>query len=463
MNDISERFFEPEGTARTDRPEPGTLLDDVRAFTRRFVVMSDDQADAVALWTAHTHAVAAADSTPYLAVTSAVKRSGKTRLREVLGLLVHAPLTASNISDAALFRAVEQLTPTLLLDEADAVFKAREREDLRGMLNAGYRRGAVAYRMGGANKTTLESFPVFCAKAFFGIGDFLPDTLSDRAIHVRLERRLREESVERYRERIASPEGHELRDRLADWLEPQVDYLTELHPDLPDELDDRAQDSWEVLLAIADLAGGDWPERARRAALALSSGEEREDDGLSTQLLRDIQAVFAGDVHARIKTSDLLEQLQAIEESPWADWYGKPLSANGLSRLLRPYRIKTMSVKVEGEAKRGFKAEQFADTFARVLGVTGVTGVTSESTSQNEVTLGNTLEIESVTSDSAQQAEGNAGNAGNTYHANGLPLIGDEGFPELVLAPAWKAKQLRTTERDARMRLHELIRESRAT
>jgi hypothetical protein len=207
----------PEGFRSTfapDEPEAvplellGGLLDNVGAFVRRFVVMSDVQADAVTLWIAHTHAVGAGETTPYLAVTSAEKRSGKTRLREVLELLVSSALSASNISDAALFRAVEKLTPTLLLDEADAVFKAREREDLRGMLNAGYRRGAVAYRMGGANKTTLEAFPVFCAKAFFGIGDFLPDTLADRAIPIRLQRRTSDEPVERFRRREVEPEGH---------------------------------------------------------------------------------------------------------------------------------------------------------------------------------------------------------------------------------------------------------------
>src|SRR5262249_40284543 len=156
--------------------------------------------------------VDAAESTPYLAVTSAEKRSGKSRLREVLELLVRQPLPASNISDAALFRAIASTTPTVLLDEADAIFKAREREDLRGLLNAGYRRGAVAYRMGGRNKTTLETFPVYCPKAFFGIGDFLPDTLADRAIPIRLQRRTREETVERFRRRDVQPVGETLRD-----------------------------------------------------------------------------------------------------------------------------------------------------------------------------------------------------------------------------------------------------------
>lgn len=415
----------------------GVLLDDVARFQRRYVVMSEPQADALALWTAHTHAIDAAQTTPYLAVTSALKRSGKSRLREVLGLLVREPLSASSISDAALFRAVDKLTPTLLLDEADAIFKAREREELRGLLNAGYRRGAVAYRMGGASRTNLEKFEVFCAKAFFGIGDFLPDTLSDRALHIRLERRLRDERVERFREREAEPIGFELRNKLADWLTPQVDDLYAARPDLPDELDDRAQDSWEPLLAIAELAGGGWLDRARCAALALSTGDEREDDSLSVQLLRDLHVIFESN-GGRVKTAALLEHLHAFEESPWADWYGKPLSANALSRLLKPYRIKTMPVKVDGETVRGYKIEQFTGAFARVLGVTGVTGVTS---------------------DSASQAGGNAGNASNAQGTS-TPLPGDELYP-LFIAEAGNREHITEQEFSELYEHHKLVEAAR--
>jgi Protein of unknown function (DUF3631) len=233
-----------------------TLLDDVRTFIRCFVVLDDHQADALALWAAHTHVFNAFGVTPYLAITSAEKRSGKTRLLEVLELLVREPLATVNISDAALFRVVDAKSPTLLMDEVDAVFKSREREDLRGLLNAGYRRGAVAHRMGGTNNRKLETFAVYCPKAFAGIGDCLPDTITDRAIPIRLKRRTRSEHVERFRLRDVEPEGHTLRDRLADWLEPQRDHMAVQRPTLPDELDDRAQDVWEPLLAIADLTGG---------------------------------------------------------------------------------------------------------------------------------------------------------------------------------------------------------------
>lgn len=184
------------------------ILDDAARFIRRFVIATDAQADTLALWVAHTHAIEAVDTTPYLAVTSPEKRSGKTRLLEVLELIVHDPLPAANTSDAALFRSVSK------------------KDDLRGLLNAGFRRGAVVRRMGGAKNTTLETFQVFCPKAFAGIGNCLPDTILDRSISIELQRKTREEPVERFRRRDVVPEGESLRDRLADWLEPQVDWRT---------------------------------------------------------------------------------------------------------------------------------------------------------------------------------------------------------------------------------------------
>jgi Protein of unknown function (DUF3631) len=424
----------------TDYPTT-PVLDDVVDFVRRFVVLSDAQADAIGLWSAHTHAAQAAEATPYLLVTSAEKRSGKTRLLDVLELVVHEPLPTANISDAALFRAIAELGPTLLLDEVDAIFgaKARDREDLRGLLNAGYRRGAVARRMGGARMTTLEAFPVYCPKAFAAIGK-LPDTIADRSISIRLQRKTREERVERFRRRLAQPTGESLRDRLADWLEPQLDYLHDAQPELPDELDDRAQDCWEPLLAIANLAGGDWPDRAHSAALELSGNGEREDDSMTALLLKDIYSVFENGAGDRLRTADLIAHLAEIEESPWGDWYGKTISAQGLSKLLRPHRIKTMSVKVEGETARGYKREQFADAFHRVLGVTRVTSVTFESPSQ---------------------AEGNAGNAGNAQgtgeSTNGLyPVPGDDDFLDFIAA-AHVAGHITTAEALDRERTHKLV------
>ena len=414
----------------------GVLLDDVARYIRRFVVITPTQADAIALWVAHTHVADAAETTPYLSVTSPTKRSGKSRLREALELVVHEPLSVSNISDAALFRAVSEKVPALLLDEADAIFKAREREDLRGMLNAGYRRGAVVYRMGGKQMTELQPFEVFCPKAFFGIGDFLPDTIVDRAIPVRLKPKTREETVERFRRREVEPDGFELRDRLADWLEPQIDHLFAARPHLPDELDDRAQDSWEPLLAIAELAGGDWPARALETALALSSPEAREDDeSMAKRLLADIHSVFETTGAERFKTADLIDELCKIEESPWGDWYGKTLSAQALSKLLRDWRIKTLPVWAEGKTVRGYKAEQFADAFHRVLDVRSV---------------------RNVRSDSPSQAAPNTPNAPNAGYRKQGSLPGDDDFLDYI-ATVHQAGHITTDEALMRESIHAFI------
>jgi hypothetical protein len=347
-----------------------TLLDNVAAFVRRFVVLSEPQAEAVALWVLHTHALDAADTTPYLAVTSAEKRSGKTRLLEVLELVAATPLPTANISDAALFRAVEQLSPTLLLDEIDAVFnpKAREREDLRGLLNAGYRRGAVVRRMGGGNMTTLESFSVFCAKVFAGIGR-LPDTIEDRAICIRLERKTRGESVGRFRRRDVADEAEQLRARVVWWAEANIDALRAARPSLPEELDDRAQDVWEPLLAIADAAGVDWPKRARHAAVALSTGEAREDDSLGVRLLADVRRIFAERGCDRLATADLIAALSEDEEAPWGDWHGRgSIAARSLATILRRYGVRSRTIRLDGdETAKGFHLEQFEGPFSRYL------------------------------------------------------------------------------------------------
>lgn len=349
------------------------LLDETATFLRRFVVLTPAQMDALALWTAHTHAIHASDTTPYISITSPEMRCGKTLLLETLERLVHSPLQVANISDAALFRAIGKLTPTLLLDEIDAVYapKARDREELRGLLNAGYRRGASVWRMGGANMTELQAFPVFAAKAFAGIGDRLPTTLVDRSIVIRLQRRTRDETIERVRRRIVEPQANDLRSRLSDWIASRGEVLRSLEPELPDELDDRAQDVWEPLFAIADDAGADWSARARAAALELSTGEEREEDSLTATLIRDVHTVFTETGEERLSTRSLIEHLSEIEESPWGDWHGRAITPQALSKLLKVYRVRTMPVWVAGSKVRGYKREQFADAFLRVLGSEG--------------------------------------------------------------------------------------------
>jgi hypothetical protein len=255
----------------------------------------------------------------------------------------------------------------------DAIFKNREREELRGLLNAGYRRGAFVYRMGGKQYTDLEQFPVFCAKAFAGIGNCLPDTITDRSIPIELQRRAPEEHVERLLQREVRPEAEELRDRLGDWLEPQVDELRAARPALPEQLDDRAQDIWEPLLAIADLAGGRWPQAARLAALQLSADDKHQEDAsVGIKLLAGIREVFDEGAVIRdekVSCKALAVALNELEDdAPWAAWNkGTGITTRELGQKLKPYRIKAKTIRYEGDTPKGYERAQFEDAFRRYL------------------------------------------------------------------------------------------------
>jgi hypothetical protein len=250
------------------------LLIDVYNFTGRFVAYPSKHAHvAHVLWIAHAHLMEAWESTPRLAFLSPEPASGKTRALEITELLVPNPVEAVNVSPAYLFRKVgsEDGPPTILFDEVDTVFgpKAKENEEIRGLLNAGHRRGAVAGRCVVHGKTvTTEEISAYCAVALAGLG-WLPDTILTRSVIIRMRRRAPGEMVTAFRRRAHAPEGHKIRDRLAAWARRVVGDMTAARPEMPTGVEDRDADIWEPLLAIADGVGGEWPKRARGAALAL--------------------------------------------------------------------------------------------------------------------------------------------------------------------------------------------------
>ncbi|MDQ3647484.1 MAG: DUF3631 domain-containing protein [Actinomycetota bacterium] len=350
--------------------ELAELLETLAGYVRRYVVMSPAQVAVVALWVVHTHAIDAADVTPFLGITSAEKRSGKSLLLDVLELLTARPWRVISPSEAVTFRKIERDEPTLLLDEVDAIFKAASErtEPLRALLNAGNRRGTTVPRCVGPNQE-LRDFSTFCARGLAGIGD-LPSTVADRSLSIRLERRAAGEQVERYRRRLAEPEAQPLREALERFAAAAGDELRHAEPELPDELDDRAQDAAEPLLAIADMAGVEWPQRARDALVKVCAGRQAEDESIGVRLLDDIREVL-GD-QDRISTAELLERLNKLDESPWGDWYGKPLTSRALAKLLKPYGVKSRSVRLEdGSSPKGYRRDQLEAVWKRYLAVGG--------------------------------------------------------------------------------------------
>jgi len=359
------------------------LLDAVVTFYRRFVVLTPNQADFLALVTAHTHAIDAAETTPYTNIYSAEPESGKTRLGEVAALLVARPLSTASISPAALARYIDSGV-TLILDELDTVFKKGNRgasenaEMLRGVLDSGWRRGGKYTRMEGQGANMVpKNYSTFGPKILIGIGE-LPGTLGSRSVGLELKRRKKGEPIEKFRLRKVRPEAEALRLQLEAWASVHTEELRDAEPSVPEELSDRMADSWEPLLAIADLAGGDWPRRARDAALALSASESREDDSIGVRLLGDIRTAFEAAHADRLFTADMLKDLNAMEESPWGGFGDNGMTGRDLARNLKRYGISPKQMRIEGIPQKGYEKRWFLDAWTRYCTPLNEIGETSE-------------------------------------------------------------------------------------
>lgn len=351
------------------------LVRDLMNFIGSYVVMSPEQLLVVALWVIHTHSVHAFEQTPYLAVTSPERQCGKSRLLEVLELLVARPWMSIVPSEAVLYRSIHERMPTLLLDEVDTIFNPRSAdryEGHRALLNAGHRRGATVPRCVGATSKVVD-FRVYSAKVLAGIGT-LPDTVADRAVPIRLSRRKRDEHVADFKRRKVTPSADALRERVKEWAEKHGDALGLAEPPMPDELSDRMQEGCEPLAAVADAfgCGGE----ARRALVALLTSERLDDqESMRLRLLRDIRSVFeARGMPKGIGTMSLLDHLYAIEEAPWSNYYGRAIDPRDLSALLHHYgispttmRLPTRKTHEKEQIVKGYKRDDFRDAWERYL------------------------------------------------------------------------------------------------
>jgi putative DNA primase/helicase len=354
----------PEPEPWQEPVDGAELLSALSGSIRSHVVMPDTEADTAALWILHTYLLDCFGISPRLAVGSPERGCGKTTLLDVISHLVWRPLSTSNATVAAIFRVVELSRPTLLIDEADTFLP--ENEELRGILNSGHRFGGSVIRTIGEDHQP-RMFSTFCPCAIALIGK-LPGTLADRSVSVELKRRRPDEMVARFRH-DRTEHLDQLASQATRWAADQAERIRGANPEIPDGIVNRVEDNWRPLLAIADAAGGEWPMRARDACTAGKVADD--DESIRVTLLDDIRAVFAARRADRISSGDLVEALAAIEERPWGEWKGKPITKNGLARLLKPFHIKPDTVRFgEGTAK-GYTLAQFEDVFSRYLGRRG--------------------------------------------------------------------------------------------
>jgi putative DNA primase/helicase len=345
----------------SDPVEGEKLITDLVKAIRSHVILTEEQALAVALWCVHTHAFEFADHSARLHVASPAKRCGKTTLLGIIAELVPKKLGTENITMAALFRTIEMVQPTLLIDEADTFLK--DNDDIRGMLNAGHGRGGQVIRTVGEDFEP-RAFSVWAPVVIAGIGN-LPTTLEDRSITISLRRRLKNETIERLRrDRVhLSVLGR----RIARWVADNLNALADADPKLPEKLGDRQQDNWRPLIAIADAISAAFGEWARNAALKISE-EETDDESFSIMALTDVADIFEANKVERMTSASLTNTLVNMKDRPWPEFrYGKELTQNGLARLLKPFKIHAKKIRFDSETFRGYEVEPIREAKLRYI------------------------------------------------------------------------------------------------
>jgi len=304
--------------------------------------------------------------TPRLAVTSPTKGCGKTTVLRFLNQVVRRPKRAGSISPAALFRAVEQFHPTIILDETEKYIERGS--DLHALLNEGHCTGGTVIRVLGDNQE-LREFSVFGAVAFAANGR-LADDLEQRSIVIEMQRRRADETVSELREDRCE-QLQNLARMCARWADDVANLTRDHDPDMAG-LINRDADNWRALFAIADLIGSDWPQRARDAAAALTL---KDSESIGPMLLGDIKAAFDEQAVDRLSSADVCAALNNMEGKPWGDWKGKELTPNQLARLLKPFAITTnTTIRVGTKTAKGYHRHQFEEVWQRYLAHEGARG-----------------------------------------------------------------------------------------
>jgi len=341
-----------------------TIIDRIGAFIRQYVQVGDDELRLIALWVLHSWAFSGnyttPYTTPYLYVYSAERQSGKTRLLETLGYIVRNPLASANLTAATMFAAIESENPTLMIDEVDAIWSGAKNEEMRGVLNAGYKRGGKALRRKPGSEE-ISQFNVFGPKALAGIdNNMLPDTVRDRTIPIHMHRQKvgQDDSAKMMFAWIVEPEAAELVELIVAWMDEYYERIAREIPPPVEGISDRAFEITMPLLQLAHAFGAKFVADTRKAIARLLATPEQVL-GPGQQLLADIREIFdaEGDGVKALATATICEKLDG-------DWNGKLLA-----NRLRPYGVTGLggTVRINNKVTKGLKRADFEDAWSRYL------------------------------------------------------------------------------------------------
>lgn len=342
-----------------------SVLDDVADFIDKYVVVTPQQRDALAIFVVHTHLFGAASFTPYMLLTSPDMASGKSLMLDVLEKLVARPFRAEDVTVAVLVNQIHTNNATILLDEGDNTLN-RLGTSMRAVLNSGFRKG------GGKRATMRGSYNTFGPKVIAMIGK-PTGTIASRCVVIEMKRKLPSEIVSAFEWDEVTLVATPLRERIEALVTEQlIEGLRHRRPTRPERLDDRQFDVWKPLLAIADASGSKWANRARKAATKLYEARRSAVVSETTRLLIAMKGIYQEVGGDRIKTSDLIYHLSQDETGPWSDWWSTSQDgpAGGAARRLRtmisPYEIESSTHRFpDGTVAKGYLWAQFKDAFER--------------------------------------------------------------------------------------------------
>ncbi|MCB9973116.1 MAG: DUF3631 domain-containing protein [Rhodospirillales bacterium] len=348
------------------------LFNDLVTVFKQYLALQKYQAEAMALWSVFSYCIDASNIAPKLLVYSPEKRCGKTTLLDVLIGLVWKPLSTSNITPAAIFRTIEAIGGTIVIDEADTFIN--ESPEINGIINSGHRKSAAYVIRLVGDSHEPKHFSTWAPNIIAMIGK-PTDTIVDRSILIQMKRKKPDDSVQRFIPHKAEPELKVLASKIARWRDDNFTSLCDADPETPTGMNDRAADNWRPLLAIADLIGGDCSETARLAAMTLAESEQEEGNtSIGVVLLADIKDVFESGRRERISTEDLLFALHAMEDRPWPEWNrGKPINPRQISTKLKPFGVKSKTLRDGHKTYKGYDLKDFEDVFPRYLSDLSVT------------------------------------------------------------------------------------------
>lgn len=343
------------------------MLDEVASFVGKYVCFpKDEHLTTVTLWIAHTHVFEAFYNSGRLAVLSAEKESGKTRLLDMLQLLTRRPLQTASLTAAALFGSIDAMgSPTMLIDECDVIYSSQNptNQALRGILNAGYQRGAKVLRS--KPDHTVHHYNAYAPVALAGIGDCLPDTVISRSVVIRMKRKPRDVELPPYYANKVALEAEVIRARLALWADQVIDEFAHFEHSKPFGIQDRPEQVWQAMLCIAESSGTKWTNKAHRAVKTLTV-DAKADNEMSpgVRLLHDIRELFTSRDRDRLTSMELVTELTLQEQGEWSD---RDLDERFMAKLLKPYEISPTKIRVGKVTVQGYHRRDFVDAWSRYL------------------------------------------------------------------------------------------------